>query len=410
MVGSLRDALGMISSVKGDCVSPQMGATYELIGRWDTHPRYGRGFAFETYSVELPVEEDAVVTYLQATADWIGLSIAGAMVNEFGAENVMHVLKMDPERVAESIRGITIERAKTIQSQLIENERLELVTIQLNGLIAGAGLGPATIKKALLEWGHQAYDVVRTDPFQLTRLRGIGFPLADRVRAKLGIAPEDPYRLRSGILYVINEACRQNGHTFLRSWDFRAQAIEILTVPIPVIESMLPELVDEKLIVVDRVEGADDGAYEIALHAMRQAEIDIARKLSLMDGFQSKSAIVVPPTVDLTGLAEDQADALTRLIVSKVFILTGGPGTGKAQPLYSKVLTPTGWTTMGAIRVGDAVMNSSGTTSHVVGVFPRGVMSIYRVTFSDGSSADCTIDHLWSTSMRDHRKRKRKPL
>ncbi|WBA43882.1 SNF2-related protein [Hymenobacter canadensis] len=71
-------------------------------------------------------------------------------------------------------------------------------------------------------------------------------------------------------------------------------------------------------------------------------------------------------------------------------------GLGKAQPLHARILTPTGWTTMGDIRVGQAVINSQGRTSHVTGVFPQGEKEIFRVTFTDGSTAECCAEHLWA--------------
>lgn len=76
----------------------------------------------------------------------------------------------------------------------------------------------------------------------------------------------------------------------------------------------------------------------------------------------------------------------------------GDPGSGKAQPLDAKVLTPTGWKLMGDLRVGDAVTGSDGKAHRVLGVYPQGVQPIYRVTFNDGSSAEATGDHLWSVA------------
>ncbi|MDQ2768942.1 MAG: SNF2-related protein, partial [Bacteroidota bacterium] len=71
-------------------------------------------------------------------------------------------------------------------------------------------------------------------------------------------------------------------------------------------------------------------------------------------------------------------------------------GLGKAQPLHAKVLTPNGWEQMGQLRVGDAVINSQGQTSRVTGVFPQGEKEIFRVTFTDGSTAECCAEHLWA--------------
>jgi hypothetical protein len=78
------------------------------------------------------------------------------------------------------------------------------------------------------------------------------------------------------------------------------------------------------------------------------------------------------------------------------FILAG-LGTGKAQPLTAKVLTPNGWKLMGDIIVADEVISSNGKATKVLGVFPQeGDRDVYRVEFNDGSVTECDIDHLWS--------------
>ncbi len=77
-------------------------------------------------------------------------------------------------------------------------------------------------------------------------------------------------------------------------------------------------------------------------------------------------------------------------------ILADQMGLGKAQPLDAKILTPTGWKLMGDMEVGDPVINSSGGSSYVTGVFPQGVKKIYKVIFTDGSSTECCEDHLWA--------------
>jgi hypothetical protein len=68
---------------------------------------------------------------------------------------------------------------------------------------------------------------------------------------------------------------------------------------------------------------------------------------------------------------------------------------GAAQPLDAKVLTPTGWASMGEIRPGDEVMGPDGMPRRVMGVYPQGVKQIYRLTFSNGTQTECCADHLW---------------
>lgn len=79
----------------------------------------------------------------------------------------------------------------------------------------------------------------------------------------------------------------------------------------------------------------------------------------------------------------------------KPLFITGFAGTGKAQPLYAKVLTPDGFKEMGDMKIGSKVMSPDGTVQSVTGVFPQGLRHAYKVTFSDGSSADCDGEHLW---------------
>jgi len=97
-------------------------------------------------------------------------------------------------------------------------------------------------------------------------------------------------------------------------------------------------------------------------------------------------------------LRELQADqAMTRH--QRKFFDNGAP-----QPLDAKILTPSGWTTMGEIAVGDRVIGSDGKPKDVVAVYPQGMQDIYRVNFSSGTSTECTRDHLWSVASAYDRK------
>lgn len=70
-------------------------------------------------------------------------------------------------------------------------------------------------------------------------------------------------------------------------------------------------------------------------------------------------------------------------------------GTGKEQPLSSKILTPTGWISMGDVKVGTKVIGADGKPCNVTGVYPKGIKDVYRVTFDDHTFVDCGLEHLW---------------
>lgn len=90
------------------------------------------------------------------------------------------------------------------------------------------------------------------------------------------------------------------------------------------------------------------------------------------------------------------------------YMLVGESSSGKAQPLTAKVLTPTGWTTMGQLEIGQKVVDPDGGVGEVLGLFPQGQLETYKVSFTDGSSTECSGDHLWLTeTFLERQKRKR---
>lgn len=84
-------------------------------------------------------------------------------------------------------------------------------------------------------------------------------------------------------------------------------------------------------------------------------------------------------------------------------VIIGSSSFGKAQPLTSKIITPDGVKQMGEIKIGDEVIGRDGKPYKVSGVFPQGIRPIYKVTFSNGTSCECDIEHLWNVNSRYQR-------
>jgi N12 class adenine-specific DNA methylase len=109
------------------------------------------------------------------------------------------------------------------------------------------------------------------------------------------------------------------------------------------------------------------------------------------------SHLTFPGMNPLIKLRPHQKDAIWRTVTTGNVLYAHEVGTGKAQPLDAKILTPSGWTRMGDIKVGDRVITQSGKPTRVTGVYPQGEKEIYQVVFSDGSSTECCEEHLWLT-------------
>lgn len=90
--------------------------------------------------------------------------------------------------------------------------------------------------------------------------------------------------------------------------------------------------------------------------------------------------------------------------IEELVVLIARTNSGKAQPLASKVLTPDGWTSMGQLKVGDTVVGRNNDNGKIVQIFPQGVIDYYRVQFDDGTSVECSGEHLWTVSNSTTRK------
>ena len=201
-------------TVKGSMVNPQTCVEYTFSGDWVNDPRWGKQFNFKTFSANLPQEGDAIAKYLRDNCKHVGPATAQAIVDAFGPESLT-VLKTNPELVADRVNGLTLARAVEVSAMLRANEDEEKMTIALNEILMGTGISKGAFERIIKTWGANAPDVIRENPFCLTRVHGVGFLMADKVRSKLGIPNEDPNRIRAGIVFTLEEAAWNAGHTYL---------------------------------------------------------------------------------------------------------------------------------------------------------------------------------------------------
>ena len=82
-------------------------------------------------------------------------------------------------------------------------------------------------------------------------------------------------------------------------------------------------------------------------------------------------------------------------------------GLGKEQPYSEPVLTPDGYALMGDLKVGDFVVARNGKPTRILNIYEQGEKDVYRVTFSDGTSTRCGLEHLWNVKTLNDVSRKR---
>lgn len=108
----------------------------------------------------------------------------------------------------------------------------------------------------------------------------------------------------------------------------------------------------------------------------------------------TKDGVTVARNVKSNDNTEQQAIKIVRE-AAKNTVSSSGDG---PQPLYSKILTPSGFITMGDIKVGDMVCGTNGSIQKVLGIYPKGKKRICKVIFEGGSVVECCEDHLWQVN------------
>lgn len=140
-------------------------------------------------------------------------------------------------------------------------------------------------------------------------------------------------------------------------------------------------------------------SYWLEQHGVKMSQANIERIIEEAKGrVYGKEEIESVDALTIANSDEAREWLIAGILpLGSVMLLAAAGGTGKAQCLDSKILTPNGWKRMGDIAVGDIVFAMDGTATKVTGVFPQGTKPMYRVTMSDGSSTECCDEHLWLT-------------
>lgn len=159
---------------------------------------------------------------------------------------------------------------------------------------------------------------------------------------------------------------------------------------------------------------AAEGEEQVELwNVMKETYYYLARYLfeyflvAMEFGIPAEKQFIAPRTSVLNRVAREMSKFYYRED-RPIMTLSMPQGTGKEQPLSSKILTPTGWIRMGEVKVGTRVIGADGKACKVTGVFPKGVKDVYRVEFNDGTHVDCGLEHLWEVQTLEDRRNNKK--
>ena len=314
----------------GVCKGLTQGENICAQGETVEHPVYGSQFKISTYQVVAPKDSVSMERYLGSGAvKGVGAALAARIVKKFG-DDTFRIIEEEPERLAE-IKGISERKAREIAVQMEEKKDLREALVYLQQF----GISNSLAVKIYDTYGMNLYSIMKENPYRLAEdISGVGFKIADEIAAKIGIHTDSDYRIRSGLLYTLLQATGE-GHCYLPMDLLLTRASILLGVAEEDIRPQIDNLtMDKKTVVKGNAVFAASYYY---------AELNCARMLRELDmpmwGDTGAVEMVARQKIEKLAAAlhmemdELQQEAVLECVKNGLFILSGGPGTGKTTTI-----------------------------------------------------------------------------
>ena len=329
-------------TVIGNLLDVNVGSVLLIDGNWKVDSKYGRQFVAESWEETLPATVFGIEKYLgSGLIKGVGPKFAKRIVGLFGTDT-MDVIECDISRLKE-VEGIGEKRIRQIHESWERQKEIKNVMLFLQD----HGVSTSFAAKIYRQYGNDSIAKVKENPFRLADdIWGIGFKTADSIAEKLGIGKEAFVRLRSGIMYTLSSLADE-GHVYAYKGQLIKRATELLEAEESSIVMTLDQMLADKDVISEPV--SEEKGDAIYLPPFYYAEVVVAAKIkkllqnpaqdrlwtSLMEARKRTGnrdlSIDVKKIEAKIGMEYDeiQADAIRQAAVSKIMILTGGPGTGK---------------------------------------------------------------------------------
>jgi exodeoxyribonuclease V alpha subunit len=272
-------------AVAGHFPDPQRGLAYELAGKPHNDPRFGWQVQLSGDPPEMVRPSDGAGLVRMLSCEdlrHIGPVRAERIVERWGVEETIRILEHEPERLAE-IRGITEQRARETGETWRDLQASRIPREVLQALYA-YGLTRYQVQRLTARYRADALEVVKQNPYRITEVDGFGFLTADAIARRVGLADDDPRRVRAALLHVL--AVLLDAGNTIAPRSTVAQLVTMprvgmlsglgLDLPPPMVDAMIGVMLREGGLVTVESACAEDA---IALSKVAETERELAAML-----------------------------------------------------------------------------------------------------------------------------------
>lgn len=382
-------------TIKGSALSladmKSVGTVIECEGDWIMDPKHGLQFQFTSAREAMPSTIEALTKYLSAgRIKGIGPATAKLIVEKWGM-GTLDMLDNNPKDLL-SIPGLTEKKVEEIEKEWARKRAL----YHLTSFFGMYGIGEVWIPKIVEAMGVEGLEAkVRSNPYALTNVDGIGFATADKMALALGFSPTSPQRSLAMLCHVIDEYTMKQGHTACPVDEWLRLASEQLRQPPAHLQQFAQTLINEgkvvlRQLVVDAVMLANQNNAQysgnapepipcVSLKREFASERSIAVSLRrLKDSLKPLSEMeLMEMNKNVAQLSEkldaSQLEAVVGVLRNGVSVLTGGPGTGKTTTLKSVIgiAEQMGWNVVLAAPTGRAAKRMTEAIGRPAGTLHR---------------------------------------
>ena len=307
------------------------GEEYTFWGQIVQHSKYGEQLQITRYERAKPTSKGLVKYFSSSHFKGIGLKTAQKIVELYGENTIDEILE-HPEKL-ETISGLSSKSREAFVSTLRLNYGTEMVLAKL----ANYGIPNKLAIQIQDTYKEETIDIVENYPYQLVEdIKGLGFTIADQLAQELGIESQAPERFRAGLVHSLLNACMESGDTYVEARDLLEKTLTLLESSRPV-ELEPSQLAQElsNLIEEEKVQQVDTKIFDNSLFFAEEGiHNHLIRILEKEEPNKHEIEIIqdhITTVEKELGIQYDtiQKQAICDAIQNKVFILTGGPGTGK---------------------------------------------------------------------------------
>ncbi len=311
----------------GMCKGLTQGENICAHGETTEHPLYGKQFKIISYGTVAPRDSVSMERYLASGAiKGVGASLAARIVKKFG-EDTFRIIEEEPERLAE-VKGISDRKAREIGIQMEEKKDLREALVFLQQY----GISNTLAVKIYDTYGMEMYSIFRENPYRLAEdIAGVGFKMADEIATRIGIHTDSDYRIRSGVLYTLLQGVGE-GHCYLPMEVLLPRASLLLGVEQEYIRPQVDNLMMDKKVMIKGNAVFAASYYYAELNCAR-----MLRQLNIPMWTEQDGVIrqkIRKLAADLHMETDElQQEAVLECVKNGLFVLSGGPGTGKTTAI-----------------------------------------------------------------------------